>query len=445
MRLNHIIVLVLGLAVGACTFDYVAETELDLELLDAIKKASKAGDVEHFVLPESDDFNNIPQDPRNPLNAAKVQLGKMLFFETGIALDAFNESGMRTYSCGSCHIPSAGFKPGTHQGVADGGVGIGVNGENRSVSDDYEESELDVQGISPLSVLNVAFVPNTLWNGQFGATHVNEGTQEVWGDDPSTEVNYLGLQGLESQNIEGLDLHRMVIDEEIVTELGYKELFDEAFPDFDEDDRYNKYTGSFAISAYLRTLLTTEAPFHDWLKGDFDAMTMEEKRGAIVFFGQGNCYSCHSEPNLGSTRFFALGVNDLHMIPSLNPDPDDKKNLGRGGFTGKENDYYKFKVPQLYNLNGTPFYFHGSSKTTLDEVVEYFDLAIPENPNVPQEQIAPHFRPLNLSDLQKADLVAFLESGLFDSRIERYSPDYVLSGNCIPNNDPQSREELGCE
>ena len=100
----------------------------------------------------------------------------------------------------------------------------------------------------------------------------------------------------------------------------------------------------------------------------------------MLFFGKANCSNCHSEPNLGSPRFFALGVNDMHMIPSFNRNPADKKNLGRGGFTLNEEDMFKFKVPQLYNLKGTPFYFHGSSKRSIKQVVEYFNLAIPENP-----------------------------------------------------------------
>ena len=43
------------------------------------------------------------------------------------------------------------------------------------------------------------------------------------------------------------------------------------------------------------------------------------------------------------------------------------------------------------------------------------------------------------------DLVAFLENGLNDPDLERYAPDYILSGNCFPNNDPQSRIDLGCD
>lgn len=124
--------------------------------------------------------------------------------------------------------------------------------------------------------------------------------------------------------------------------------------------------------------------------------------------------------------------------------PSDKRNFGRGGFTGLPEDMYKFKVPQLYNLKNTGFYFHGASKQSLREVVEYFNNGIPENPDVPAGQIAAQFRPLGLTGQEMTDLVEFLENGLYDPNLERYAPVQTLSGNCFPNNDPLSRVETGC-
>ena len=176
------------------------------------------------------------------------------------------------------------------------------------------------------------------------------------------------------------------------------------------------------------------------------AMTEAQKRGAVVFFTDANCTSCHSSPAFSATRFFALGVNDLDDLVSFNEGPEAaKKNLGRGNFTGREEDMFKFKVPTLYNLDGTPFYFHGSSKRSLEEVVEYFDNAIPENPDVPVEQIAAEFKPLNLTQQQRDDLVAFLRYGLKDTNVEHYMPSALPSGRCFPNADMQSRREIGCE
>lgn len=437
--------LVASACLTSCSYDTLHEADaLDVDLKYRLEKAAPNGDIRHFKLPESTDYESIPQEPANPLTPEKIALGKYLFFETGMAQTAIHESGMETYSCATCHIPSAGFRPGRMQGIADGGMGIGVNGEFREVNPDYDESELDAQGARPLSVLNVAYVTNTFWNGQFGANDINEGTEHLWNEEDRTTINELGLSGIEVQNIEGLDVHRMEMTPELAEEMGYRVLFDIAFRDVPKSERYTTLNASFAISAYIRTLLPNKAPFQDWLEGDYNALTDAEKRGAVLFFGKARCYTCHNSPGLNSMEFHALGVNDLYMIGGLNTSADDKRNLGRGGFTQNSDDLYKFKVPQLYNLGDAPFFFHGSSKETLEEVVDYFDSATPENPNVPASQISSKFRPLNLTAAEKADLLSFLRNGLRDPFLDRYTPPYVQSGNCFPNNDPLSVEQMDC-
>jgi len=449
MFTNQRIWLILGVMLfllPACETDQL-EDPVETALRERLQITSPTGDLEGYILPDSRDFDRIPQDPKNPLTEVKVELGRMLFFETGLALAPVHDQGKGTYSCGSCHIPEAGFMAGRMQGIADGGLGFGLNGERRTKSGHYREDELDVQGARPLSLINVAYVTNTSWPGKFGSFGANEGTEEVWGDDPTTEVNFLGLSGLEAQNIEGLKIHRMVVNKEVTDSLGYTPYFDAAFPEFPEEERYGFMTASFAISAYLRTLLPNHAPFQKWLKGDSDALTTQEKRGAMLFFGKAGCFRCHNGPALNDAdNFYALGVLDLYQMEgAFGPIETDSRIFGRGGFTKRSEDMYKFKVPQLYNLKASPFYFHGSSKRSLREVVEYFNEAVPENPNVPAEQIAPQFHPLNLSEREIEDLVAFLENALYDHDMERFMPEQVLSGNCFPNNDLASRFDLGCE
>jgi len=446
MKLRLLVMVFICALITACTKDKIyLDTPLDQLLASSLVRASKTNSIDHFVLPDTDDFANIPQDPRNPLSKEKVELGKMLFFETGIALSPTKEAGKKTYSCSSCHVPSAGFRPGSAQGIADGGIGFGINGENRSKLTAYRDFEMDVQGVRPLSVLNVAFVENTTWNGRFGSTGVNVGTEDRWELDPELHVNEEGFAALESQNIEGLEVHRMEITEEVLDDYGYRKYFDAAFGTEEEVERYSKKNAAFAISAYLRTLLSNEAPFQEYLKGNKNAMTEQEKRGALVFFSDAKCYHCHREKNLGANEFYALGVNDLYQTGvAFNTSAEDKRNLGRGEYTGDSFDNHKFKIPQLYNLADAPFYFHGSSKYTLKEVVDYFNDGVPENENVPVEQIARQFKPLNLTTQQVEDLTVFLETGLRDPNLNRYVPERVLSGNCFPNNDLFSQIELGC-
>lgn len=422
----------------------------DALLKDALDRHSKTRSYDWYIMPESDDYASLPnQDAKNPITQAKVELGKMLFFETGIGLEPAYPISKATYSCSSCHIPSRGFTAGRFQGVADGAVGFGTSGEGRSKNPVYQGYEVDAQGARPLPTMNLAYVTNALWAGTFGSFHVNEGTQNVWHQDSLVEINFKGLEGLEANNARALIVHRQVINKNVTDALGYTEMFDQAFPEIPESQRYTREIAAFAIAAYFRTVLTNEAPFQRWLKGEHNAMTEQQKRGALLFFGKAGCVNCHNSPSLNSVphEFFAVGVKDLYQsgYDVFVTGANDKRNRGRGGFTGRPEDMHKFKVPQLYNLKDVGFYFHGASKKSLREVVEYFNDAVPENPNVPASQISTFFRPLGLNNQEIDDLTEFLAHGLFDPNMERYAPQRVMSGNCFPNNDPLSRVEMGCK
>ncbi len=440
---------ILLLTFGACTQDVMNVSSLDLQLENAIRSATPDHTLSYWVLADSRDYANIPQDPKNTLTREKVELGNFLFFETGLALDPQYDVGKGTYSCSSCHIAESDFKPGRKQGIGDGGVGTGNRGEARFKSKVYPDAaSLDVQGIRPLTVLNVAYsAKNTQWNGSFGSGHANKGFEHRFSDDvdEGLHLNNLGFEGLETQLMEGFKLHRMKMDPEIADTLGYRTYFDAAFPNVDVSERYSARNVALAMAAYLRTINTTEAPFQKWLKGDKYAMTDQEKRGALLFYTKANCTSCHAGPAFSDTRFFAVGVNNLNDLATFVDEPRARnKNYGRGFFTGIKEDLHKFKVPTLYNLTGTPFYFHGSSKRDLREVVEYFNQAIPENPEVPEEVIASNFKPLGLTPNEVDDITAFLANGLDDPSVTRYKPDALPSGNCFPNADPVSIQEMRC-
>lgn len=137
-----------------------------------------------------------------------------------------------------------------------------------------------------MTILNVGYMTNTLWGGLFGANGVNIGTEGVWDNNALTEVNHLGFEGLESQNIEGLDLHRMELTDKVLDEYGYRAEFDKCFPDLPVEERCSVKAASFALGAYLRNVLANEAPFQKYLKGDLNALTEKQKMGALVFMGK---------------------------------------------------------------------------------------------------------------------------------------------------------------
>ena len=427
------------------TADPIVEDTLDLDLMSALDLASPTGRFFHFILANENDLEHLPnQDPSKQITRDKVNLGKSIFFDPGLAQDALDGSCYETYSCSTCHVPEAGFLPGRVQGIADGGYGFGIHGSTRFLLDNYNESDLDAQGVRPLTTMNVAYMTNTLWSGLFGAHHVNEGTEDVW-VGTLQEVNHLGFIGLESQNIEGVRLHRLAVNEHVLNDLGYKKYFDAAFPDIDESERYTDKTISFALGAYLRTILTTKAPFQKYLKGDREALTDEQKKGALLFFGKARCYKCHNSPALSSMNFHALGTSDLYLHGGVNTSIDDVRNLGRAMFTLDPKDNYKFKVPQLYNLKSYKSFFHGSSKNSLEEVVDFKIAAQTENERVAQNDLSPLFKPLDLTPDERQSLLDFLQNALYDPEIERYVPSQVISGHCFPNNDQQSKTDTGCQ
>lgn len=295
----------------ACEKEGIREGGIDFDLRQSIELAAPNGRIDYFELPASTDFASIPQDPKNPITASKVKLGRMLFHETGLAQAALVESGKGTYSCASCHFASAGFQAGRHQGIGEGGLGFGTNGEGRIVAHNYSTEDLDVQPIRTPSAMNGAFQKVTLWNGQFGATAVNLGTEYAWTADTPLEANHLGYEGLETQAIAGLKVHRLELERDLLESLGYILAFDEAFPEVTPSRRYTREMAGLAIAAYERTVLSNEAPFQKWLKGEEGAMSKEEKYGALLFFGKADCVSCHTGPALNQMEFYALGMKDL--------------------------------------------------------------------------------------------------------------------------------------
>ncbi len=423
------------------------DLSLDSDLNAALSQAATSGNLSEFLLPDSDDFSRIPQDPLNPLTKEKVALGKLLYHETGLALAPMQTIGTGTYSCASCHFASAGFQAGRFQGIADGGIGFGINGEGREKGALYAGDDIDVQPLRTPTTLNVAYQKNMLWNGQFGATGLNVGTEAQWTPGTPIETNNMGFEGVEIQAIAGLNVHRLKIEESFLAATSYKALFDEVYANLPTEERYTRITAGLAIAAYERTLLANQAPFQQWLKGNKAVLTEQEKRGAILFFTKAECASCHQGPALNAMEFHAIGVKDLIDCPEevFRTGPQDSANLGRGSFTKLASDNYKFKVPQLYNLSDSPFYGHGSSFRSIAAVVRYKNEGIAENANVPTSQLADEFQPLGLSQAEIDDITAFLDNGLRDPNLKRFEPTSIPSGNCFPNNDPTSRIQLGCD
>ena len=378
------------------------------------------------------------------LTSDKIELGKNLYHETVFGTEGEFPITKGEYSCASCHHVAAGFQAGIAQGIGEGGQGFGLMGETRTRNLLCTPELCDVQPIRSPTTLNSAFQPLMLWNGQFGATSLNQGTEDQWTPETPKEKNNLGFEGLETQAIAGLDVHRMGFTAEAIAEHGYKEMFDQVFSDVVEEERYTSINAGLAIAAYERTLLAYEAPFQQYLRGSTEAMSEIEKEGAILFFSKANCVSCHTGPALNAMEFHALGMNEFDPSIVTHFVGDDPAKFGRFSFTQNEDDRYKFKTPQLYNLNDVGFFGHGASFASVKEIIEYKNKAEAENSNVGPSLLSEDFKPLSLTNQEIEKLTAFILNGLNDKNLNRFVPSSLPSGKCFPNADIVSQEDLGC-
>ena len=414
--------------------DSLNHAELDVLLTEQITLDGQRR-LQNFMLPDSDDFAAIPQDPRNPLTVDKVALGRWLFHAAALSQSPSHPQNAGTYSCANCHHAAAGFDAGAARSSGEGGIGWGTRGEARRPDPSMPRPDVDSPGLKSQTILNKAYQRLLMYSGAAGNGGDNEGLDDRWVFHPDAGANHLGYLGMESQAIGALSKHRLfepdAASQLIRSHSGYASLWQSVWA----DDSVTTERIGLSMAAYERTVMANKSPFQRWLKGESGAMTLAEKRGALVFFSdESECTACHTGPALSSMAFYALGMPDMPGAPT---DP------GRAGLTGEESDRFTYKVPQLYNLTDAGFMGHGSSFRSMREVIDYYVEGVPAV-SLPLDRFPDQFRPLDLTDQEIDDLIAFLESALRDPDLMRYQPGSVPSGSCIPANDPLARQQLGC-
>jgi len=460
--------LLLTLSMASIAHAGQSREDLSDDLQTAIENHSKGLGLQAFTMPYRL-YENIPQDPDNPITTAKVRLGKLLYHDTAFGTETADPSRTETYGCATCHHFAAGFKAGIPQGISDGGVGMGNRGRERRLgfamdanAPDGDPLKPDLQPIATPTVLNSTYQDVMLWNGAFGNTSgsVNAGASGLHGAGPAAvKANDFGLSGIETQVLAGTKVHRLRFDNNSLLQNNsrYRRLYAAAYPDGNEGHipagssvSRQALGAAKAIAAYERTVLANEAPFQYWLRGDRRAMTKRQLRGALLFFGKANCVACHTGPALSSgvgasasDIFFSIGFNDFDTTRSrIHGSVPEAASLGRGGFTDMATDNHKFKVPQLYNLRDANVFGHGASFNSIRKVIAYKNRGVPQNSQA--TNLAPEFVPLGLSNDEVRDLTKFVKNALYDPRLYRYEPYSVPSGACFPAADFQSALDIGC-
>lgn len=291
--------------------------------------------------------------PGNPLTREKVALGRELFFDKRLSRD-------NSISCATCHDPHHGFSD-PHP------VSIGVSarmGERNS-----------------MTMLNSAFSEPLMWDGR--AATLEEQARLAF--ESPVEFDFPIDQAVEK-----------------LVRHGYSKKFERAFGGGVTVERLCQ-----ALASYARSLVAGDSPFDRYLfLEDKDAASTAARRGFDVFL-KARCDQCHLIMTPGLHPFALTYVtftdNEFHNLgvgaERDHPDP------GRFSVTKDEGDWAAFKTPSLRNVALTAPYFHDGSAPTLMDVVEHYDKG-----GNPMRNLDPAMEPLELTEEEKRDLVAFLES-----------------------------------
>lgn len=151
-----------------------------------------------------------------------------------------------------------------------------------------------------------------------------------------------------------------------------------------------------AMASFERALTMAPTPYERFQKGETTAMNEAQQRGMRVFFsGRGRCFMCHQGQAFTNQLYVNIGVG----MDKANPD------LGRFNVTKMPWDRGSFKTPTLLNIAQTAPYMHDGSVDTLQDVVEHYNKG-----GIKNEALDPRIVPLNLSEAEKTELVAFLRA-----------------------------------
>jgi cytochrome c peroxidase len=321
----------------------------------------------------------VPKD--NPLTAAKISLGRKLFYDRRLSLN-------KTFSCAMCHIPEQGF---TSNEMA---TAVGVEGRT-------------VRRNSP-TLYNVAYFTSLFHDGRETTLE-----QQAWG--PLLAHNEMANPSI-----------GYVLDT-VANSGDYRGLFQKAF-----GKGPSMETLGMALASYERTLNSADSPFDRWYYGkDKKALSEQAQQGFKLFSGKAQCSGCHTvgskfalftDNGFHNTGIgFAVAMNasgakrrvqiapgtfvevDREVIASVSADKGN--DLGRYEVTQHPEDRWKYRTPSLRNIGLTAPYMHDGSLGTLEEVVQFY-----RQGGHPNENLDPLIRPLPLSDQEAAALVAFLKS-----------------------------------
>ena len=323
----------------------------------------------------------LPGIKDNPITLAMIELGRKLFYDRRLSLN-------NTFSCAICHIPEQGFSSNEMR------TAVGIEGRS-------------VRRNSP-SLYNVGYAQLLFHDGR-----ENSLEQQVWG--PLLAHNEMANPSI------GYVVEKLKAIPE------YPRLFQAAF---------NKPPGmesiGQALASYQRTLNSADSPFDRWYFGkQTQAISAEAQRGFKLFTGKAGCSQCHQlqeksalftdQKRHNTGMGFAESMQkipakqQIQLAPGVFVDVDKQQlqglteskpnDLGYYEISQNPADRWSYKTPSLRNVALSAPYMHDGSISSLADVVKFYNQG-----GIANDNLSPLIRPLNLSEMEMADLVAFLEA-----------------------------------
>jgi cytochrome c peroxidase len=334
--------------------------------------------------------NSIPKAPSaivfpvdNPQTDAKIELGRHLFYDKQMSVDG-------TTSCGSCHQVAHGFSD-----VFPTSIGMSQQHGTRNAP----------------ALANIAYNTAFTWDGKFATLEKHapgpifnslEMGNNFTNDPKSQDSVPSGYNSKPGNNDTNLLFRRLNGDKGLrkdVNGKSYRDLLLTAW----NDSTFSLDIIAKSIAAFERTFISTQSKFDQYNNGDQTVFKYnpEAIHGFQLFtdVNGANCVSCHSGYNFTDQQFHNNGIE-------INQQGDK----GRFSVTNQISDVGKFKTPSLRNVGLSAPYMHDGRFPTLEAVLGNYNSG-----GVHSANQDPKIKPLNLSDQDVADIIAFLQS-LTDDR-----------------------------
>ena len=408
----------------------------------------------------------VPILPVAQQNPALVDLGRSLFFDKIL-------SGNRDVACATCHDAADHATDALSLAIGTGGVisgGTRALGSGRQFVPRNAPSLLnqglglfyffwdggvnEEGGIGRFKTPTNVVLPPQLANllaaqAMLPVLNRTEMRGNVGDVDVAGKPNELAAYAdAQASDIWAAAMRRLLAIQE------YQAKFNAAYPNVPAAQLGFQHAANALAAFEIQTFTRANSPFDRFLGGDNRAMSADQKRGALLFFGKARCSQCHSGPLLGGQSFANVGV------PQIGPGVGSAAplDLGRGEQVQFREYKFAFRVQPLRNVELTTPYFHSGAYSTLEAVVRHYNNADSAQRNFDPSGLSPAVRamyhgdpatvnavlqtldfrirePLRLTTTEQSQLVAFLKS-LTDPAardLRSIVPSSVPSGLAVRN------------